>query len=403
MPLTPEYDKQRPVIVWRTIDNGPFGSSRYSVSTSSGRDVWYQSSYKGNHKTPTYYRFDKRTYDSACFSYRIAVPASGLLPSGQMAYYRQIEEGIKFIPRIEDFLPGGIAEARNASLESLSEMVRGQLDLSIDAMQFDQTMKLKRQASHMIGETFRLLRSCRHALGPSLKKARSRGRFDWRKPPKLVSDAWLAWVYGVKPTMQSIYDTGARLLTPEANDYVVGLSSTGSSTNTFNKTTVLFDGETRKEVMEADLYRSVRCRHSCQYSTKAGMHLQRMAGYTSLNPISMAYELCPYSFVVDWVYNIGGYLRVLETSLLYSDTLSKGCETITTLDVVNYSVYGTNGTQPDTSYTGYGRGKQRRVTLERNPFSGFPLPSPPVLTLGNLGSGRLLNAAALLGTLLRSK
>ena len=46
--------------------------------------------------------------------------------------------------------------------------------------------------------------------------------------------------------------------------------------------------------------------------------------YTSMNPASIKWELVPYSFVVDWFYDIGSYLRGCETSTIYSSVFKAG-------------------------------------------------------------------------------
>lgn len=52
--------------------------------------------------------------------------------------------------------------------------------------------------------------------------------------------------------------------------------------------------------------------------------IQEASRWTSLNPLSIAWELTPYSFVADWFVDIGGYLRGVETALLYHTLFEKG-------------------------------------------------------------------------------
>lgn len=66
-----------------------------------------------------------------------------------------------------------------------------------------------------------------------------------------------------------------------------------------------------------------RCLVEALFSIPSSVR-NRLAGYTSLNPASILWELTPWSFVVDYVIDIGGYLRNLESAVMYSSGFVNG-------------------------------------------------------------------------------
>jgi hypothetical protein len=124
--------------------------------------------------------------------------------------------------------------------------------------------------------------------------------------------------------------------------------------------------------------------------------------WSSLNPISIAWEVMPYSFVIDWFVNIGGTLRNLETALL--ERRSKFVNGYWThLDVVDaryvtpftrYSAGGGDNWEVDPRTRNW-----KRIRFERNLLSSYPFPMVPSFR-AELGTERLLSAASLLANFL---
>jgi hypothetical protein len=123
--------------------------------------------------------------------------------------------------------------------------------------------------------------------------------------------------------------------------------------------------------------------------------------WTSLNPASIAWELMPYSFVVDWFYDIGGMLRRFESALLYGKQFKKGYQSEL---YYHHSAFQRNGLQDSVlpGYQFYGEltAWVRRVQFERIVFASLPTGQLPTIR-ADLGSSRLLSAAALLSQFLK--
>lgn len=121
--------------------------------------------------------------------------------------------------------------------------------------------------------------------------------------------------------------------------------------------------------------------------------------WSSINPLVVAYELVPFSFVYDWIVDLGGYMRNLETSLLYQPDFVAGY----TSTLVRYrsntefnDKYEESGWQHSISASC----RYEMTGFTRSLLGNYPYPQLPMLK-PELGSSRLLSAAALLRQQLR--
>jgi hypothetical protein len=136
-------------------------------------------------------------------------------------------------------------------------------------------------------------------------------------------------------------------------------------------------------------------------ATMSGDFDPDLSRFTSLNPLTVGYELIPFSFVFDWLFDLGSYMRNLETSLLFNSSYRWGY--ISTLVSVNYemSFLGKTVDSGNGNYYTYGASARKKiVSFERLPGVSYPVPQFPQVDL-NLGSSRLLSAASLLRQLIK--
>lgn len=117
------------------------------------------------------------------------------------------------------------------------------------------------------------------------------------------------------------------------------------------------------------------------------------------NPLEIAWELLPLSFVIDWLVPVGDWLATLDAA--YGYNFRSGSYTI------RGEGTGTALSRPDNSgpvksvvpsYTG--RSTCRKLTLARNVYSGFPVPQYPRLRLG-LNLNRFADGVSLLAQAFR--
>jgi hypothetical protein len=122
--------------------------------------------------------------------------------------------------------------------------------------------------------------------------------------------------------------------------------------------------------------------------------------WTSLNPYSIAWELMPYSFVVDWVYDVGGFLRNLETYFVNDFKFQNGYRSnLAAFQGSFRDLYSFTDHQIYPGGTDFFYGSCEGIRFQRSVLNSYPCPQLPRLQ-ANLGSSRLLNGAALLAQFL---
>lgn len=272
------------------------------------------------------------------------------------------------------------ADVINKALGKLNDMTRGNIDLSIDLLQAGQTKKMLSAAN--AAELF-----TRNFKGLTQLIAG-------------VSAIRLQYVYGVKPTLQTIFDCADRSINLVLNkiEHFEATASTSVASSDENVPLLLYGNAKCRMMRDGRLF--------CKIGVKLRTEGNNPGYWTSLNPASIAWEMMPYSFVVDWFVDVGSYLRNLETSLLFANRFVNGFQT----EGVMYNVSGKHGLSKTTNpaYGTYNNltanatcsGRYRQLT--RTKLLTYPAPRLPTFS-ADLGSQRLLNAAALLGVLLREK
>lgn len=271
------------------------------------------------------------------------------------------------------------------ALEKLNEKVRGGVDLSVDILQAGQ---LKRMFNAT--EKLELFTKIWASKTRSLRKVYDRAVGEERAiaAAKAISSQHLEYIYGIRPLVSSIFGAAEERIRYVNNK----LRSVKVRANDL--------GYQPRRVFLSTVYGAIY-RDLTEWNSKLSVSLgitykdadPDWKNYTSLNPISIAWELLPYSFVVDWIYNIGGYLRAVETSLLYENTFDSGYRT-------NFIAITAQGDQKFT-YTSAPTGFQQWDTFvelkayERSILTSYPSLDRPILEV-DMGSSRMLAAASLL-------
>jgi hypothetical protein len=123
---------------------------------------------------------------------------------------------------------------------------------------------------------------------------------------------------------------------------------------------------------------------------------------TNLDPAVILWETLPYSFVVDWFFDIGGFLSTRAAlSNLSSIQISNAFQTRTELRKTEYDFAPTafHGTGTTVSFSGGYHGSSVRKLLNRTVL-GSTLPEPKIPMLNFKGSlTKYANALALLSQL----
>jgi hypothetical protein len=264
----------------------------------------------------------------------------------------------------------------NTALSRLYEQVRGELDLTVDLFQGQQTKQ-------MVATVLRSAGNCRRALARMATMN-----------PKYWGSAWLQFVYGWKPVYESVGELVKTFQRPQKTWFAISATASSRDRGTKVITNPLGAGIDGK----MDYSVSKRCKLVCRFAL-AGDTIEDIAQISSLNPVSVAWELVPYSFVVDWFYDVGGFVRNLENAMLYSSSFLDGYSVETVLNEGTLYVQGLKANPGSYTDSIAVTGSYRYVNKKRLILGSSPLPRAPSLKT-DLGSTRLLNAAALLSQLL---
>lgn len=268
------------------------------------------------------------------------------------------------------------ADLYNQALGRLNDMTRGGMDLSVDLAQTGQTLR-------MFGGVSKTLTFAK-GLGPSA-----------------IANGWLEWQYGWKPLMGTIYDAAnesVRFVLNRIERFSASASRRVEPTPT---------GSTTVASRVVPITRNGSGKQGCKFVIKLNVPDFDLARWSSLNPISIGWELIPYSFVVDWFVDIGSYLRNLETGLLYNTRFVSGYkDELFTYEGTEEVLSGTESTSFPASgpwfyYYGF-KNHIRNVQFQRTVLTSYPLPNRPSIK-AQLGWQRLTSGAALLQQILSRK
>jgi hypothetical protein len=219
------------------------------------------------------------------------------------------------------------------------------------------------------------------------RKGRPRGKLP--SASDTVADSWLQIQYGWKPLLQDI-DGAMRLL---ANSILkkprITTVRSGSQKQIKTSSEIVFFPGKEGIIIEESNYFSTRVGVRYTYRSELVNYLQQ-TGFT--NPINLAWEILPYSFVVDWFVPIGPYLETL--SAWQSKTFVGGFITDFSRGEVSC---GFDLSNESGGFVRNVKGGYRRSSIQvaRNPLGDFPRLSLPV-PKNPVSTDHALNAIALL-------
>lgn len=265
---------------------------------------------------------------------------------------------------------------------------------------YDQIRQAETNLAVSIGEgreTSKMLGKALRSMGEVLLVAKRAKRDFLRSPSKSLAQIWLSYKYGWLPLYSDVY--AFLNFTSRTFDETTFVARR-SRTVTVDKT---------QKVASPSVWSTTKGfqRHSALISVTTKVSDTTAfdrSRITSLNPLSVAWELVPFSFVVDWFVDVGGYLALQEAALGSGLTFKRGFVTEVCVQKASNDVVGTE-IGPGYPVT-YGRviynSRNRelyRVAKRRQVLTGFPRPNFPRFKV-SLGSQRILSAASLIRTVL---
>lgn len=327
-----------------------------------------QYSTTGNRKDPNGQTFSilEEKYPQGVITYRNTTSSSRLEGCVGSDTYHHMPSSVDIS------LP--VATRYNKALDKFYDKVRNSdLNLAVD-------IAGRRQLYAMLGGFARNLTSLPKAFGLLVKSLRY-------SPSKAMGNAWLKYQYGIRPAMDTAYG-----LAQFARSHMQKIKIKSRSTSK-----VVQDFVTKQSGYYPNVHRHIQSSHRIEIGATyvvSDPQLFDSTRLTSLNPAAIAWELVPYSFVIDWFVDIGGYLQAYENSMVNGLTFLNGYTTHTSMTNMSGSHYGswTYAGWSCFSYTTFSRvekGKSRVV------MTSFPKPVTPSFKI-SLGASRVMSAVALL-------
>lgn len=346
----------------------------------------------GDKKTPNVHSYKKYTFGGTPLTQRAHYYRDGRIAS-DVSYpggLAGIPSDLVYLSNDSSILPYEAGRLSDSCMEKAFEKLRGQSQVFVDLAEGGQTLK-------MVKSAFRL----RSTMISFVKQA-LRGR---KQTVTELSSKWLEYRYGWLPLMGSIYDAADNLYRQIiVNDIVISTRSgfrTTRDLNYFSSTT----GQHKVWYEHLDV--SQRMQLVLMFRPPS-MPTQVASNWTSLNPLLIAWELVPLSFVADWFVNVGSQLAAWENYVLYSQHYKSGYRSETIKEVRNsywrmdsprsapVPEYYSDGTLKVQSY-GYNQfcgGVSRFVSMNR--VLNIPLPRPAgVRVKFNLSAKQVADTAAL--------
>lgn len=213
-----------------------------------------------------------------------------------------------------------------------------------------------------------------------------------------ISDARLELQYGWTPLLQDVY--GAAEAVAKANSHPHPVHKVTSSTViNDNRSVKRFVGLSECiEVHEAVMSRS-SCKMSVVFEVTNGA-AKTMSETGISNPVNLAWELLPFSFVVDWFLPVGSYLSNFDATA--GCTFLSGVKSTAWRFVKKSQGSGRQnvGSSGDITYTGFADGEFRQGILQRAPLGNFPGNPLPAFK-DPFSTSHIWNAIALLSSAFR--
>lgn len=278
----------------------------------------------------------------------------------------------------------------------------------IDSMQSNRTNL--GEIAHTRGQTANMVASTANRLAQAFRSVRRgnfagaaryltgsgpRGRYHQRALGG-IPEQWLALQYGWKPLLQDVYNSCETVRKAWNDNGDVFTAKAHAKENGGNITIDLGRAQPHGPSLEvvAD-NREVRGNASVTYKVESalGSSLSQL-GIT--NPASLAWELLPYSFVVDWFVPVGSFLERADYSrgLIFSHGwISIQARQNARLLVKEASAHSGN---ISANWSG-GNGSGEAFVFTREALVGFPDPPPPRFK-NPLSLTHVANALSLLAT-----
>lgn len=363
-----------------------------TLPTKSGRRIFTCTSQDGDKINPNPHSFTKQVYDYGYgITYTDTCYRGVYRPSGASGPI----DTDAVSPLIQPSMC--LAEISDRAMEKIYDKIKGNNNFVVDLAESSTTLRMLRgtlNLKRVALDFFTEVLSPRTTIGRRLPTKGQR-RLDY------MSAKWLEYRYGWSPLVSSIYDAMDTLGGEHLINGAYPVKGRASAKKTAHTRTGSGSADDPSVTTKTNL--SVRIEYCYHFALDPSA---RIYDWTSLNPVGIAWELMPLSFVADWVVNISQQLSLWENYLLFNSRVKSGYRTLTSLQESHRNTSGVskglyyrwpNGSFMDGPYGDKVVQKDaysRITSLDRALTKSLPLPGGIRLNV-NFGSKRQLDAAAL--------
>lgn len=254
----------------------------------------------------------------------------------------------------------------------------------------DTAIKIARAMGHLRNGNFG---GAAGVLGVGTRK-RAEARFTKgyaQDAGKAVASGWLALNYGWKPLLDDVYGACEDLARNNLNDMIVTSSAGHKLEIPINGTETSTNGKAKSFYWGKGLAK-YQVRISCSYKRPGNSSAVKLKETGITNPALIAWELVPYSFVVDWFLPIGNWLDTFDVIL--GLTFHSGYRTVYFKSTAQmgwtYNGVDNYGVLQDANYLC----SCYRVKVDRTVLTNFPSPAIPrfknPVSMSHMASGLAL-------------
>jgi hypothetical protein len=283
-----------------------------------------------------------------------------------------------------------------ALIEALLQLKDQKVNLGIAFGERDATARMLGNTASRLARALMSLKKGRfkHAareLGV-VPKNRDIRRYEGKTRGQIIPQEWLALQYGWKPLLSDVYGAYFELNKREVGDFRITVKGRKSFARNWSASGEETGIPYRVSGKGTDRY---QCRIDAIPKNDFLVTLNRAGIF---NPLQVAWELVPFSFVYDWFIPIGDYLSVLDAWVGYSKD-NFICHSLIRKKEWAIGAGSKSYLAPGSTYSAGFSGKKRTVLLERTVDTGTPLPSFPrpknPASLAHMANGLSLLATAL--------
>lgn len=182
----------------------------------------------------------------------------------------------------------------------LSDVVSGKAQLAVDLVELKKTKSMFAEAGLSLFQAFRDVRAGRPLRQFAL--AMQREGFSG-----LAGRKWLEFIYGWAPTVSGAFDT-AEVLSQELQKGIIVRGKVRARTERTKTRPRGYDQPSYEGYCKAI------AKGSYEYTVR-DPKLLRLSQLGFTNPLAITWELLPWSFVLDWFVDVGGYINRMDFAL----------------------------------------------------------------------------------------